>query len=76
VGSLEKVSFVFETTQTNACPEPLVRSIAVEGKSDQERFESLNWGLRTLDHWYLNDIDRPFGDGGQVIFIYLFVPIT
>ena len=53
---------IFETAQANACPESLVRSIALEGKSDQERFESLGWGLRTWDHWYFNDIDRRFGD--------------
>ena len=53
---------IFETAQANACPESLVRSIALEGKSDQERFKSLGWGLRTWDHWYFNDIDRRFGD--------------
>ncbi len=40
----------------------LVWSIALEGKSDQDRFESLNWGLRTCDHWYFNDLDQRFGD--------------
>ena len=60
--SLAQGCSVFETAQANAFPEPVVRSIAFEGKSDQERFESLGWGLRTWDHWYFNDIDRRFGD--------------
>ncbi|MBC8392038.1 MAG: ParB/RepB/Spo0J family partition protein [Deltaproteobacteria bacterium] len=60
--SLAQGCSVFETAQANACPESLVRSIALEGKTDQERFELLNWGLRTWDHWYFNDIDRRFGD--------------
>jgi len=33
----------------------LVWSVALEGKSDQERFKSLNWGLRTWDLWNWND---------------------
>ena len=31
-------------------------------KTDQERFKDLNWGLRTWDHWYFNDVDHRFGD--------------
>jgi len=41
--------------RTGGCPEPLVWSIALEGKSDQERFRCLNWGLRTWDNWYFNE---------------------
>ncbi|GAF75534.1 unnamed protein product, partial [marine sediment metagenome] len=54
--------------RTGGCPEPLVWSIALEGKSDQDRFVSLNWGLRTWDHWYFNDLDQRFGDDwpGQI----------
>ncbi|GAH74617.1 unnamed protein product, partial [marine sediment metagenome] len=37
-------------------------SIALEGKSDYERFKSLNWGLRAWDYWYFNDLDPRFGD--------------
>jgi len=33
----------------------LVWSIAVEGKSDLDRFKALNWGLRTWDLWNWND---------------------
>ncbi len=43
-------------------PEPLVWAVALEGKTDQERFEALKWGLRTWDHWGFNDVDRRFGD--------------
>jgi len=42
-------------SKEHVCPEPLVRSIALEGKSDQERFKALNWGLRTWDLWNWND---------------------
>jgi len=44
------------------CPEPLIWSIALEGKTDQERFQALGWGLRTWDYWYFNDVDQRFGD--------------
>jgi hypothetical protein len=59
---LEKGVSVPEVAKKHDCPEPMVRSLALEGKSDQERFESLNWGLRTWDYWYFNDVDRRFGD--------------
>jgi hypothetical protein len=51
-----------QVAKERGCPEPLDCSIALEGKSDQERFEALNWGLRTWDHWYFNDLDQRFGD--------------
>ncbi len=41
--------------RTGGCPEPLVWSIALEGKSDLDRFKALNWGLRTWDLWPWND---------------------
>jgi len=65
---LEKGVSVPEVSEDNGCPEPLVCSIALEGKNDQDRFESLNWGLRTWDHWYFNDLDQRFGDNwpGQI----------
>ncbi len=57
-----------EVAQEQCYPESLVWSVAFEGKSDQERFESLNWGLRTWDYWYWNDVDQRFGDNwpGQI----------
>jgi len=42
-------------SKEHGCPEPLVWSIALEGKSDQSRFKALNWGLRTWDVWNWND---------------------
>jgi len=42
--------------------EPLVWSIALEGKDDLDRFKALNWGLRTWDLWTWNDCDKRFGD--------------
>jgi len=59
---LEKGVCVPEVSEELGCPEPLIWSITLEGKSDQDRFESLNWGLRTWDHWYFNDVDYRFGD--------------
>ena len=57
-----------ETAREHCYPEPLVWSVALDGKSDQERFKSLNWGLRTWDYWYWNDVDHRFGDNwpGQI----------
>jgi hypothetical protein len=43
-------------------PEPLLWAVALEGKSDAERFEALKWGIRTWDHWGFNDVDARFGD--------------
>ena len=43
-------------------PEPLVWSLALEGKEDLQRFKALGWGLRTWDRWEWNDCDRRFGD--------------
>ncbi len=40
----------------------MVWSVALEGKSDQERFKALNWGLRAWDLWNFNDVDQRFGD--------------
>ncbi len=42
--------------------EPMVWSIALEGKDDRERFKKLSWGLRTWDLWEWNDCDKRFGD--------------
>jgi hypothetical protein len=66
--SLKKGDACYKVAEEHACPEPLVWSIALEGKSDQERFKSLGWGLRTWDHWYFNDLDPRFGDSwpGQI----------
>ncbi len=42
--------------------EPMVWSLALEGKEDLQRFKDLGWGLRTWDLWNWNDCDRRFGD--------------
>ena len=65
---LEKGLSVSEIAEKHWYPEPLVWSIALEAKTDQERFQALNWGLRTWDHWYWNDVDHRFGDSwpGQI----------
>lgn len=60
--SLKKGHACHKVAEEHGCPEPLVWSVALEGKSDQERFKSLGWGLRTWDHWYFNNIDQRFGD--------------
>ena len=65
-GFLEKGVSIPEVANKHGCPEPLVWSIALEGKSDRERFESLNWGLRTWDYWYFNEDISP-GEFGEVI---------
>ena len=43
-------------------PQTLVWSVVLEKKTDRERFKGLNWGLRTWDQWYFNDVDHRFGD--------------
>jgi hypothetical protein len=42
---LSKGFIVSQVAEKLGCPEPLVWSIALEGKTDQERFKALNWGL-------------------------------
>jgi len=53
--SLDKGLSASEAAKKHGCPEPLVWSIELEGKSDQSRFKALNWGLRTWDLWNWND---------------------
>ncbi len=70
---LSKGFTVSQVAEKHACPvgpedrtgdwaEPVVWSIALEGKSDLDRFKALNWGLRTWDLWSWNDCDKRFGD--------------
>jgi hypothetical protein len=40
----------------------LAWAIRLQGKTDQEKFKALGWGLRTWDQWYFNDCDERFGD--------------
>jgi hypothetical protein len=60
--SLNKGQPCHKVAEKQGCPEPLVWSIALEGKSDLDRFKALNWGLRTWDLWSWNDCDKRFGD--------------
>jgi len=51
-----------QVAEKHGWPEPIVWSLALEGKEDLERFRELKWGLRTWDLWNWNDCDRRFGD--------------
>ncbi len=51
-----------QVAEKHAWAEPLVWSIALEGKDDIQRFKSLNWGLLTWDVWNCNSCDKRFGD--------------
>ena len=46
---LSKGFTVQQVAEKHGWPEPLVWSLALEGKDDIQRFKSLNWGLRTWD---------------------------
>ena len=59
---LSKGFTVPQVAEKHGWTEPLVWSIALEGKDDLDRFKALNWGLRTWDLWNWNDCDRRFGD--------------
>jgi hypothetical protein len=37
---------------------PLVWALRLEGKTDQEKFKELGWGLRTWDQWNFNEFNR------------------
>ena len=41
--------------RTGGWTEPMVWSLALEGKEDLQRFKELNWGLRAWDLWNWND---------------------
>lgn len=40
----------------------LAWAIRLQGKTDQEKFKELGWGLRTWDQWNFNECDERFGD--------------
>ena len=46
---------VAQVAQKHGWTESMVWSLALEGKDDLQRFEALNWGLRTWDLWDWND---------------------
>jgi len=51
-----------QVAEKHGWAEPLVWSLALEGKDDLQRFKALKWGLRTWDVWNCNDCDSRFGD--------------
>jgi len=53
---------VAQVAEKHGWREPMVWSLALEGKEDRLRFEELNWGLRTWDLWKWSDGDGRFGD--------------
>lgn len=53
---------VAQVAEKNGWPDPMVWSLALEGKNDHDRFKELGWGLRTWDQWEWNDCDKRFGD--------------
>ncbi len=71
---------VAQVAEKHACPvgpedrtggwaEPMVWSLALEGKDDLQRFKELNWGLRTWDLWNWNDCDtgNPYFSGTTLL---------
>ncbi|MEA3415596.1 MAG: hypothetical protein U9R02_05470 [Thermodesulfobacteriota bacterium] len=44
-----------QVAEKHGWPEPMVWSLALEGKDDLQRFKALNWGLWTWDLWNWND---------------------
>jgi transcriptional regulator with XRE-family HTH domain len=40
----------------------LAWALRLEGKTDQEKFKELGWGLRTWAQWNFNECDERFGD--------------
>ncbi len=53
---------VAQVAEKHGWTDPMVWSLALEGKDDQDRFKELGWGLRTWDQWDFNDCDKRFGD--------------
>ena len=48
----------------------------LEGKTDQERFKELGWGLRTWDQWNFNNCDERFTDTGWKIIRRIECPLS
>jgi DNA-binding CsgD family transcriptional regulator len=53
---------VAQVAEKHGWQEPMVWSLALEGKNDHDRFKALGWGFRTWDQWEFNDCDNRFGD--------------
>ena len=52
---LSKGFTVAQVAEKHGWTEPMVWSLALEGKADLERFKELGWGLRAWDLWEWND---------------------
>ena len=52
---LSKGFTVAQVAEKHGWTEPMVWSLALEGKDDLHRFKELNWGLRTWDLWNWTD---------------------
>ena len=59
---LRKGFTVPQVAEKHGWPEPLVWSLALEGKDDLQKFKELNWGLQPWDVWNFNNCARRFGD--------------
>jgi hypothetical protein len=59
---LKKGFTVAQVAQKHDWPDPMVWSLALEGKTDHDRFKALGWGFCTWDKWEWNDCDKRFGD--------------
>ncbi|EMS77449.1 putative chromosome partitioning protein ParB [Desulfotignum phosphitoxidans DSM 13687] len=59
---LKKGFTVSQVAEKHGWPDPMVWSLALEGRNDHDRFKELGWGLRTWDQWEWNDCDKRFGD--------------
>jgi hypothetical protein len=53
---------VAQVAEKHGWTEPMVWSLALEDKTDHDRFKALGWGFRTWDQWEFNDCDNRFGD--------------
>ena len=53
---------IAQVAQKHDWTDPMVWSLALEGKNDRDRFKELGWGLRTWDQWEWNACDKRFGD--------------
>ena len=61
-GDLTRGFTVAQVAQKHSWTEPMVWSLALEGKNDHDRFKELGWGYCTWDKWEWNDCDKRFGD--------------
>ncbi|MBU0462514.1 MAG: hypothetical protein KKD21_07600 [Proteobacteria bacterium] len=59
---------VAQVAEKHGWTDPMVWSLALEGKNDHDRFKELGWGFCTWDNlkvtrkWEFNDCDKRFGD--------------